>query len=260
MVKSLNVHNICWCVFLSASTSMTSTLQLRPITWCPKGILPTPHQPFSIQEHPSLKCHLAFCSPWKTTASTASMTPSNKQQKYLNRQVELGYQFTTSARRDPISQEPMGPPMVLFPCCVYSTTLHAMSTKEVANEKDHLQSMSNHGMPIFLTSSTWRKTTERKKCVPAICSTPCGFLTCLCVGWRKTLHGLWCVPMSAPDCMILMAMSLRKNTSTTKKITRAEKPYRHVNCGKKSSNHKSKQEHLICCTKTRQIASRISKT
>jgi ribonucleoside-diphosphate reductase alpha chain len=40
----------------------------------------------------------------------------------------------------------------VVPMLLYSTTLHAMSTKVVANEKDHLQSMSSHGMPIFLTS------------------------------------------------------------------------------------------------------------
>ena len=259
MAKSLSVHNICWCVFLSASTSTISMQQLRPITWCPKGISPTPHQPFSTQEHLSLKCHLAFCLPWKTTASTEFMILLNKQQKYLNRLEELVYQFTTSALQDPTSQEPMGPPMELFPCFVYSMTQLAMSTKGAVNEKDHLQSMSNHGMLIFLISSTWRKTMERKKCVPGICSTPCGSLTCLCVVLRKTLHGLWCVPMSALDCMILMAMSLRKNTSTTKKTTKVEKPYRLVSCGKKSSNRKSKQEHLICCIKMRQIESRISK-
>ena len=141
MARLSNVRNICWCVFLLGSTSTTSMQRSRLITWCRKNILPTPPRPSSIRERPNHKCHLAFCSLWKTIASTGSMIPSSKRQKYPNRQVGLDCQFTIFAPLAPISQGPMALQTGSFPCSVCLTIPLAMSTKVAEKEKGLLPFM-----------------------------------------------------------------------------------------------------------------------
>lgn len=64
-------------------------------------------------------------------------------------------------------------------------------------------------MRTFSCSWTVRKTQARRSREPGICSTPCGFLTSLWSGSRRTRTGPWWTLMSAQGYMIAGGRSLR---------------------------------------------------
>lgn len=67
----------------------------------------------------------------------------------------------------------------------------------------------SHGMRTFSCSWTVRKTQARRSREPGICSTPCGFLTSLWSGSRRTRTGPWWTLMSAQGYTIAGGRSLR---------------------------------------------------
>lgn len=80
---------------------------------------------------------------------------------------------------------------------------------DLHRDQVHLPFTWSHGMRTFSCSWTVRKTQARRSREPGICSTPCGFLTSLWSGSRRTRTGPWWTLMSAQGYMIAGGRSLR---------------------------------------------------
>mmetsp|Transcript_18582 Transcript_18582/g.23930 ORF Transcript_18582/g.23930 Transcript_18582/m.23930 type:complete len:229 (-) Transcript_18582:209-895(-) len=168
----------------------------------------------------------------------------------------LVWQFTRSALLSLTSRAPTVHQTVLCPCCVYLIIRLDMLIKEVVSAREASPFTSNLGMRISLPFWNCAKTTVTKVTALVICSTPCGFQTCL---WSASSHmepGLSFVPMNALVFTTVTGKSSRNCMSDMNEKARPAKPSRLINCGSPFWILRSRLAHPTCCTRTPATPSR----
>lgn len=146
-------------------------------------------QPSSIQELQNLKWVHAFYFQWEMIQLKVFLILWSKQLLFQRMQEVLVLQFIAYELPNHTLEELMGNQMVWYQWSRCITTLPDMSIRVGEKEKVLLLFTLNHGMQMYMTFLTWKRTLEKKSKEPEIFSMRFGFQTSSWKEFRKKETG-----------------------------------------------------------------------